>query len=123
MDPVKIRRGGGSGPESVIVHQLMSLLSLKGWYVLKMHGSLFQAGFPDLYATHKQYRNRLIEVKDPLRKGDVFTAAQHEVFPKLSAFGSPIYVLTAATEHEYSKLFGPENWWQFLPSWTRNKIT
>lgn len=119
MYPVKPRRSGKAGPEDKIVQALMEFLTVRGWYVMKMHGSMFQAGFPDLYATHKQYRVRLIEVKDPERQGDVFTPAQHEIFPKLSAYGSPIYVLTAATEAEYQKLFGPENWYTFLPIWRR----
>jgi len=92
----------------------MKFLTLRQWFVMKMHGSVYQSGFPDLYATHKQYRVRLIELKVPGRSGDVFTAGQHEVFPKLSAFGSPVYVLTTCCESEYQKLFSPENWYQYL---------
>lgn len=114
MHVPKIRNTVRSGPEQKIVDDLTTLLMGKGWYVIKVPGTALMAGFPDLYATHRDYRVRLIEVKDPNRTGEVFTPAQLEVFPLLVANGSPIWVLTAATMYEYEKLFKPLNWYQFL---------
>ena len=67
---------------------------------------------PDLYACHKRYGPRWVEVKrkDKYR----FTKWQLEVFPQLTEKGVGIWVLTSATEKEYKKLFGPPNWYMFL---------
>lgn len=105
---------GGKGPEQIIVEALRNFMVIRGWYVVKMHGNQFQAGFPDLFCTHSHFKIKLIEVKTPTRGSDPFTPAQMEMFPKLSANGCPIWVLTGATEEQYKLLFGPENWYQFL---------
>lgn len=102
------------GPEYFIQRDIIRMLQDKGWYVKATHGNMYQSGFPDLYATHSTYGVRWIEVKDPKRTGDVFTKAQHEEFPKLSAFGTGIWVLTAASQDEYRKLFKAPNWWTYL---------
>jgi len=80
--------------------------------VVRIHGSLFQSGLPDLYATHSRYGPRWIEVKQPIDFS--FTGAQLDRFPKLSANGTKIWILTAATESEYKKLFLPANWAFYL---------
>lgn len=101
-----------TGPEAVIQNQLIAFLTLRQWYVKETHGNMFQAGFPDLYATHYKHGIRWIEVKNPLKYS--FTPAQLEDFPKLSANGTRIWILTAATESEYAKLFKEANWHTFL---------
>lgn len=75
---------------------------------------MYSAGFPDLFATHKKYGPRWIEVKLPGMIGSAFTPAQLEEFPKLANNGAPIWILTGATESEYKKLFMPENWFQYF---------
>jgi hypothetical protein len=90
------------------------MLHRKGWFCKITHGSIYQAGFPDVFATHKRHGHRWIEAKTPDRRGDVFTSAQLEVFPKLCANGSGVWVLTAATDGEYAKLFCPANWAMYL---------
>jgi len=112
MDSMKFR--SKKGPEAKVVAALRIFLTGKGWYVKVMHGNKFQSGFPDLFCCHPNVGIRLIEVKDPLRKGEPFTGAQLHDFPLISAHGGPIWVLTGANETEYAKLFEPENWWQFL---------
>lgn len=102
------------GPEEKIQAAIVDFLTLRGWLVKRLIGNQYQSGWPDLYATHSTYKGRFIEVKDPDRKGDVFTHAQKEWFPKLAANGTPIWVLVGATEAEYAKLFKPQNWYQFL---------
>lgn len=85
-------------------------LEARGWVVKPTHGSMYQAGFPDLWITHKDHGGKWVEIKLPDMKGSRFTAAQREWFPKLSANGTPIWILTSVTDFEYRKLWQPENW-------------
>lgn len=100
------------GPEYRIQKEIIDFLTVRGWYVLVTHGNMFQAGFPDLYCTHYKYGARWVEVKNPLKY--VFTPAQLECFPKLSANGTRIWILTAATDSEYQKLFASPNWHSYI---------
>lgn len=102
------------GPEAKIQRDLITLLRSREWFVMATHGNMYQTGFPDLFATHSRYGPRWIEVKLPNMRGSRFTAAQLEVFPKLCAHGSGVWVLTAATEYEYEKLFKKFNWYTYL---------
>lgn len=79
-----------------------------------MHASDVLFGMPDLYCTHIKYGMRWIEVKLPDMKGSRWTNAQREWFYKLGSNGTHIYILTAATEGEYKKLFGPDNWLEYF---------
>ena len=99
-------------PETIIQNEIISFLKLRDWYVKSTHGNIYSMGFPDLYACHKRYGTRWIEVKNP--GGYSFTPAQMDVFPELSAKGVGIWILIAATEEEYKKLFGPANWHWYL---------
>ena len=98
-----------TGPEAHIQEQIMKMLKGLDWLVIKLHGNLFQSGLPDLYAVHRKYGARWIEVKLPEMKGSRFTPRQLEVFPLLKAHGTDVWILTAATPSEYNKLFGPGN--------------
>lgn len=73
---------------------------------------MYSYGFPDLYGAHKKYGPRWIEVKNPDRYS--FTAAQMETFPQLTEKGIGIWIMTAANEGEYHKLFEPPNWESYL---------
>lgn len=99
-------------PELVIRTAIIDFLKLRDWYCMITHGSLYQSGFPDVYATHSRYGSRWIEVKNPKKYS--FTPAQLECFPKLCANGSGVWVLTEATLAEYDKLFKPANWYTYL---------
>ena len=105
MDPPKQKRG--KGPEAIIQQAIINLLRQKGWYVKVMVGGTYMYGIPDLYATHCVYGPRWIEVKNPTRWS--FTAAQKVEFPKLQRNGTKIWILVAATEAEYLKLFKEPN--------------
>jgi len=108
MEPIKVKR---DRPEQKIQDKVMQKLRMQGWFIIKTHGNQFQSGLPDLYATHSKYGQRWIEMKTPEGR---FTAAQRDVFPKLSANGTRIWVLVSAEDHEIQKIFGPENWYRFL---------
>lgn len=100
------------GPERKIQDNLINFLKIRDWLVMETHGNMYQRGFPDLYCAHAQYKQRWIEVK--VDGAYSFTPAQLEYFPKLTSCGVGIWILTAATEDEYKKLFSPPNWWQYL---------
>lgn len=112
MKPLKIR--SHEGPEAKIQDDIIKMLRHKGWFVKTTHGNIYQWGFPDLFCCHSRYGQRWIEIKLPDMKGSHFTAAQLEDFPKICANGSGVWVLTAATESEYEKLFQPPNWYQYI---------
>ena len=101
-------------PEAKIQKEIEEMLRRKGWYVVRTHGNVYQSGLPDIFATHKVFGHRWIEVKIPSRRGDIFTPAQHAVFPELNANGSGVWILVAATNSEYEKLKARPNWWSFL---------
>ena len=100
------------GPEYYIQKRIIDFLRAREWLVKPTHGSQFQSGFPDLFATHAIYGMRWIEVKN-LEKYE-FTPAQLIWFPQFCAHGSGIWILVNDTEDEYQKLFKPFNWWQYL---------
>lgn len=101
-------------PEHAIQKAIIRALELRGWFVKSTHGSAFQSGFPDLYATHKLYGARWIEVKLPGMKGSKFTTAQLLTFPKLRANGSGVWILTGASDSELEKLRKPSNLWEYM---------
>jgi hypothetical protein len=99
-------------PEAKIQKAIIEMLTLKGWFVKITIGSTAQQGFPDLFCCHSRYGIKLVEVKNA--EGYRFTDAQLQDFPKLCANGAGVWILTAATEEEYNKLFRPPNWYQYL---------
>lgn len=104
FQPRKLNR-----PEDKIEKAIIKYLRDRGWYVVKMHGSMYQMGIPDLYCVHPTYGQRWVEVKLPDMKGSKFTGAQLEVFPQLEKHGAGVWILTAATQKEYFKLFSVSN--------------
>ncbi len=100
------------GPEAVIQEDIIKYLRERGWFVKNMHGNMFQQGIPDLYAVKKRYGPRWIEVKNP--KSFSFTPAQWEDFPRMVAEGVGIWIMVAATDVEYAKLFQKPNLWIYL---------
>lgn len=103
-----------SGPERIIQDEWLKYLRAREWFVLETHGNMYQQGFPDLYITHLKYRQRWVEIKN-LDGSFSFTQAQLDTFPRLSAHGSPIWVLGSCCDSEYAKLWRPENWHHYLP--------
>lgn len=106
-------RRGKSGPEKKIQDELVRYLTNLGWFVKVTHGNAFSSGWPDLYACHKTYGSRWIEVKLPDMKGSKYTKSQLRDFPKFCANGAGVWVLTGANDRQYELLFRPPNWWQY----------
>lgn len=103
----KIRRAK-HGPEWYIQRDVVAYLEARGWLVERMIGNAFQTGIPDLYCHHPKWGARWIDCKQPKRYS--FTKAQRLKWPRWEQAGIGIWILTAASQEEYDKLFGPPNW-------------
>ena len=100
------------GPEAIIQDSIIKFLRERQWVVRPTHGNMYQHGFPDLFVAQRRYGTRWIEVKNP--KKFKFTPAQYEIFPQLVGAGVGIWVMVAATEEEYEKLFQRPNLWVYM---------
>lgn len=110
------------GPEWHIRADVIRFLETRGWLVEIMVGSAYQTGIPDLYCYHRKWGERWIDVKQPKRY--TFTKAQRIKWPKWGAGGIGIWILNAATQEEYDKLFKPPNWRDYWkPQWKVPSIT
>jgi len=105
------------GPEFTIQHAIVEFLRERGWHVERLvggevRGGAVQSGLPDIFACHKKFGVRFIEVKyeDSFR----FTLAQKWKFPLLMANGCGIWILTAASDEQYDRLFKEPNLWDYL---------
>lgn len=104
------------GPEYHIQEDLMEYMKARGWLVERMIGNAFQVGIPDLYCFHPRWGERWIDVKNP--ESYSFTKAQRIKWPVWEDYKCGIWILTAASQEEYDKLFAPPNFRQFWkPSW------
>lgn len=115
MEKFKASVNVHKGPESIIQEAILKYLRERGWVCKETHGNAYQSGFPDVYATHATWRQRWIEVKVAERFS--FTKAQLRDYPLMVANGSPIWIMTEATDAEYKKLFGPHNLHEFLAAY------
>ena len=112
MPAFKVNTSGNKGPEAEIQKRIIKTLTLLGWFVKETHGNMYQNGFPDLYATHKNHGARWIEVKN--KDKYKFTPAQLRDFPMLCANGAGVWILVDDTPEEIRKLFKPFNWHTYL---------
>lgn len=112
MEQFKPKTNVHDGPEAKIQGAIVKYLRHREWFVKETHGNAFQSGFPDLYATHSLWRQRWIEIKYPY--AFKFTDAQVRDYPKFNANGSPVWIMTAAWDEEYDKLFRPSNLQEYM---------
>ena len=96
------------GPEWHIQRDVIRFLSARGWHVERLIGNALQMGLPDLFVAHPKWGIRFVELKRPDKYS--FTRAQKIKWPILDAYGVGIWILTAADEEQYKKLFGKPNW-------------
>ena len=109
------------GNEWRIQRDLISYLKDRDWLVERLTGNAYQKGIPDLYIYRRDWGERWIDVKDPKRYS--FTPAQREKWPIWSNAGVGIWILTAATQAEYDKLFKPPNWKDYWKkSWDKLNV-
>lgn len=93
-------------PETDLWRALRTLMQRDGWYVKKMHGSKFQSGLPDVYASHRQFGERWIELKVD---NNTLEQSQISEFGKMSAGGCRIFILRKISEYP-DVLFRAPNW-------------
>ncbi len=98
-------------PEQQIQDELVEFLRIRQWHVETISADPFQNGLPDLFCANKKVGIRWVEVKRP--SGYTITLRQRQRWPVWHAFGIGIWILTAATQEEYDKLFKPPNWHDF----------
>lgn len=96
------------GPEWYIQQDLIAFLEARDWLVEVTHGNLFQDGFPDLFIHHVKWGYRWIDCKNPGKY--TFTKAQKRKWPIWEGHGVGIWILTAANQEQYDKLFAAPNW-------------
>lgn len=87
------------------------MLQSRQWLVEHTHGNAYQTGFPDLFIAHRRFGTRWIDCKNPVSY--TFTKAQRKKWPLWREWGVGIWILTAATEEEYDKLFKSPNWYEY----------
>lgn len=95
------------GPEWYIQRDLIEYLQTRSWLVERMIGNAYQVGIPDLFAHHIKWGSRWIDVK--VKNRYTFTPAQKIKWPMWEKHGLGIWILVAANQSEYNKLFGPPN--------------
>lgn len=105
---------GRSRPEAKIQKALKTFLKARDWLVESTHGSAFQRGFPDLFLAHPKWGIRWVDVKVEGRYS--FTKAQRIKWPLWERYGVGIWVLTAANQENYDRLFAPPNWRSYWKS-------
>lgn len=105
-------RGKRERPEKKLVQDpLIEFLEGRDWLVEPTHGNAYQKGFPDLFLAHVRHGQRWVDCKV---KGQYsFTKAQKDKWPQWEKKGVGIWILTAANQEEYDKLFLPPNWRDF----------
>lgn len=108
------------GPEYHIQEELREFLEARGWLVERMIGNALQKGIPDLYCFHPRWGERWIDVKNSTSYS--FTDEQKKKWPHWEKYKCGIWILTAANETEYAKLFGPPNFRAYWKkSWDKPK--
>ena len=95
------------GPEYKIQSDLITYLRDREWLVERLIGNAFQKGVPDLFAFHKKWGFRWIDVKVEGKYS--FTKAQRIKWPVWEAAGLGIWILTGANQENYDRLFAPPN--------------
>lgn len=91
---------------------LKKFMEARGWLVEKVTASAYLIGWPDVFACHREFGQRWIEMKRPNvgRLND----DQRRVFMKWHNAGVRIWVVTSV--EEYGLLFKEPNWfWYTLP--------
>lgn len=97
--------------EARIQKKLVAYLRERGWLVERIIGNAFQMGLPDLYLFRRDAGSRWVDVKVPGKYS--FTKAQKIKWPYWHSLGLGVWILTAASQAEYDKLFAPANWQEY----------
>jgi hypothetical protein len=91
IETKRVERRSSSGPERDLQEVIKAKLRATGWHCVDLYGHTFSHGFPDMYACHRDFGSRWVEVKASLK----FTPSQKKIFPLMTAAGAGIWVLTS----------------------------
>jgi len=105
VEPKKFRNK--HGPEHKIQNDFISFVQYRGWHAERLIGNQLQVGIPDLLLGHPQHGMRWVDLKAPGKYE--FTRAQRWKWPLWERYGMGVWIIIAATEEEYDKLFAPPN--------------
>lgn len=96
--------------ETKASNTLRKFMEARGWYLVKLHGNVYQSGMPDLYCGHILHGYRWIEMKAP---GGKLRPSQMTRFAELREVGIEVYVLESY--HHYDRLFKDRgNWLHYV---------
>ena len=110
MDPKDFNKK--KRPEAKIQKEVIAYLEERGWFVKVTHGNAYQSGLTDLIVCHKVYKIRFIDIK--VAGSYKLTKAQLRDWPKFCKNGAGVWIMVAATDFEYKKLFKEPNWAMYL---------
>jgi hypothetical protein len=102
MLPLKSR----GSPEHQQQQALRRRMEQEGWLTEKVHGNLYQSGWPDLFCHHLTHGARWIELKRSAKTK--LRPSQVGLFTRWSHYGVNVWVLTGP--EDYVLLFKPPNW-------------
>lgn len=88
----------------------MNRLRIEEWIVKVTHGNKYQFGLPDLFAAHKRYGTRWIEIKTEI--GYRITSAQFHTFKAFSSKNIGVWCLN--TSDDIFKLHYAANWYSYI---------
>lgn len=108
--------------EDSIQEDMVAFLRLRGWTVAETHGNAYQKGLPDLFCWNQKHNLfRWVDMKNPNRYR--FTKDQCKVWTGWEKEGLGVWIITAATDEEYQKLFGDANFRDYwLPHYDKYLI-
>ena len=98
-----------NGPEAKGAMRLRNFMIAQGWGIIKLHGSMYLDGMPDLLCMHCVYGMRWVETKAP---GEKLRLSQLKRFTYMKRHGEKIYVLE--NETHYDRLFKKPNWEHYI---------
>lgn len=112
----RLRLKRRDNPEARVQKAIIEYLKARYWLVREMHAGARMMGWPDLWASHVKHGQRWIEVKLPDMKKSKWTDAQKIWFPKMVEAGTPLWIMTEASEKQYMWLFSKKqgNYHEFL---------
>lgn len=99
------KRTGKQRETTEVYEPLRRKLQYEGWFVQKIHGNEFQSGLPDVYAYHRKYGQRWIELKT---KTGRLSQRQITKFAEMNRHGLKVWLLRGP--EEYDLLFSEPKW-------------
>lgn len=95
--------------ETLKGQELVAFMRERGWSIKKTHGNMYQSGWPDYYAYHRDYGQRWIELKTELGKLE-----DSQVFQFKDMMNKNVGVWIIRGKEDYNLLFKEANFNHYL---------